>query len=658
MKNLLLAAMLFAAMGLYGQTSMWSKKVSKGAFMSQLDDGKIFLKDNTKIYLINNETGETEWENSVATKKDPSFFENLPIMYFEGKSYAVIDATTGNVIDDSKIKTEVLNISYFWDIGRVIVELEREKNLHILNVDLNDLSKSWNTKIGKVQKALMGLVSRETENAPSISEDGSVILVDKKFISIVGADGSVKKRIEYKKNLKKVGYNQAKSILYVLEDNKKLHFIDVTNGNTNATLELKERDLKLNVLGDGSTINIVQKKEIRILDGIDGSQKGSHEFKDKVKHAYIDEATGDLFVLSKKLLAQIDHANGNVLRQADFDKDFGEIYQVVDKTILSGNNGVNIIDLATFKLTYPKPASIPPVHDYVEMDNDLVAYTYQIADKFSLNVVDAKGKTVWDKEFSSVTPPSLDVIGRGLLMISASEASYLNIEDGKSRWKDNVKVGPSFTYAIDQNNNDMYMYADKRLYKFAYEDGALSKSKEKFKFKDFDYETQKPQMMVLDDNVFLKGSNSVFVISKNGVPKHEMHYKRISTGSTLMQLANVVVTATAIGTGNAGEVITVYQGDQMVHKGGMVDGLNDNWAYAEGMKAKRRAKQNRGSNAYPYVFTKLSNGKRGLIFLDPSNGKERFDVPIEEKDPDYIVDDIDGCLFYMSKSSLKAYDVK
>ena len=66
-------------------------------------------------------------------------------------------------------------------------------------------------------------------------------------------------------------------MLYVLEDKKMLHFIDASNGNTNATIELKEKDLKLNVLGDGYTINIVQKKEIRILDGVDGSQKGSHE---------------------------------------------------------------------------------------------------------------------------------------------------------------------------------------------------------------------------------------------------------------------------------------------------------------------------------------------------------------------------------------------
>ena len=49
MKNILIVAMLLATLGLHAQTEMWSKQVSKGAFMSQLDDGKIFLKDKTKI---------------------------------------------------------------------------------------------------------------------------------------------------------------------------------------------------------------------------------------------------------------------------------------------------------------------------------------------------------------------------------------------------------------------------------------------------------------------------------------------------------------------------------------------------------------------------------------------------------------------------------
>ncbi len=657
MKNLLLLALLCIAFTANTQSELWTRKVSKGAFMSQLDDGKIFLKDKTKISLVNNTTGEIEWENKVATKDNPRFLENLPIMYFDGKSYAVIDATSGQVIDESKTKTEILNISYYWDVGRVIMELDRDKNLHILNIDLNDLSKSWNTKVGPVQKALFGLVSRESTNQPSITKDGSIVLVDKKFISILGSDGSIRERIEYKKKIKKQGYNQEKSILYVFEDDKKLHFIDVTTGKTNNTIELKEDDLKLNVLGDGSTINIVQKKEMIVLDGVSGEEKGRHEFKDKIKKAYIDEESGRLFALSKKMLSEIDHNSGQVIMEASFEKDFNNIYKVYDKTIISGNSGASPIDLSSLKLEYAKLPKIPPVHDYVDIGN-YVGYTYQIQDKFSLNVVDKRGKVVWDKSYSSVTPPSLDVIGNGLLMVSGSEVSYLSLKDGKNLWDDNVKVDPSFTYGIDEETNDMFMYSDKRLYKFDHSSGSITKSKEKFKFKDFDYEVQQPQLLVMPDAVFLKGSNTVFVISKKGELIHKNTYKQVSSGSSLMKLANIAVAVTAMGTGHAGKVITVYQGDQMVHKGSMVDDLNGNWAYAEDLKNERRAKQNRSSNAFPYVFTKLENGKRGLIFINPSTGEERFSVTLDEKNPTYNVDEIDGVLFHLSKASLKAYDVK
>ena len=657
MKNILFLAFFCIALTVNSQTELWTKQVSKGAYMSQLEDGKIFLKDKTKIYLVNNKTGDIEWENKVATKKDPKFFDELPIMYFEGKSYAVIDATSGDVIDKSNVKTEILNISYYWDIGRVIVEMDRDKNLHVLNMDLNDLSKSWNTKIGPVQKAVFGLVSRESTNQPAITKDGSMVLVDKKFISILTPDGSIKKRIEFKKKIKKVGFNQEKDVLYVFEDKKKLHFIDVTTGETNTTLDFKNDNLMLNVLGNGSNINIVQKKEMIVLNGVSGEEVGRHEFKDKIKQAYIDQESGRLFALSKKMIAEIDHSTGTIKLESSYEKDFNTIYKVYDKTILSGHRGSSPIDLSTLKLEYSKPANIPPVQDYIEL-GDYIGYTYQVVDKFSLNVVDKSGKIVWDKSFSSSVPPSLDVFDNGLLMISGSEASFLNIKTGKPLWDDKVKVDPSFTYAIDEETDDMFMYSDKRLYRFKFTDGSLSKSEDKFKFKDFDYMVQKPQLMVMPDAIFMKGSNTVFVISKDGTLQHEKTYKRISNGSTLMKLANVMVTAATIGTGNGHEVLTVYSEDELVYKGGMVDGLNDNWSYAEGMKNERRAKQNRSSNAFPYVFTKLEDDKRGLLFINPSTGDERFSIILDEKDPIYTVDDVDGVLFHLSKSSLKAYDLK
>jgi outer membrane protein assembly factor BamB len=656
MKNLLFIILFCIGSTAHAQSELWAITVSKGAFMNQLEDGKIFLKDKTNISLINNKTGEIEWENKVATQSNPEFLTDLPIMFFEGNSYAVIDATTGYIIDQNSAKTTILNISYFLEKGRVVLELARNKHLHILNIDLKNLSKSWSTDVGPAQKVGLGLFVRASENPPSITNNGSLVIVDKKYISILTKKGKVRQRLEFNKNLKALGFNKKVNTLYVIEDKKKLHFIDVSTGIAKAFVLLKDNNIKLRVFGDGSNIGIVQKKEIGIHDAANASQIGSYEFKTKIKEAYVDEESGKLYVLAKYKLIEIDES-GKVRKSVSFKKEFNDIYYVYGKTILSGPSGSSPVDLKTLKFEYPKLPNIPPIDDYIEF-GDYIGYTHYAGERFKFNVIDKNGDIVWDKSYNSFTIPSVDVIGDGLLIVSGSEVTYVSTETGESIWNDKVKVNASFTYGVDEATNDMYMYSDKRLYKFDYSNGTLSRSEDKFKFKDFDYETLQPQLFVLPDAIFMKGSNTVFVLEKDGTLKHEKTYKRTSNGSTILQLVNVVFTAIAIGTGNAGEVVSVYSDNQVIHQGGMVDVLNDSWDYAEQMKYNRRLKQNRSSNIYPYVFTKLEDDKRGLIFINPSDGEERFSILLDEKNPTYIVDDYDGVLFHLNKTSLKAYDLK
>lgn len=46
------------------------------------------------------------------------------------------------------------------------------------------------------------------------------------------------------------------------------------------------------------------------------------------------------------------------------------------------------------------------------------------------------------------------------------------------------------------------------------------------------------------------------------------------------------------------------------------------------------------------------------MFLNPENGNERFDIELDESDPNFIVDEIEGVLFYLNKTSLSAYSLK
>ena len=657
MKNLLLLIVLTISFQGYGQTKMWSQKVSKGAFISQLDDGKIFLKNKTKISLINNVTGDIEWSNNVATKDDPKFLDGLPIMYFEGKSYAVIDASTGDVIDESKVKTTVLNTSYYWDKGKVVMELSRKKKLNVLSIDLNDLSKSWTTEVGKVQKSFMGLVTRSTANQPSFAANGTMILVDKKFISYISAEGKIMDRVEYKKDIEKLGYNNEMDILYVLEDNKKLHFIDVVSNKTINTVELKEKNPDFSILDNGNSVAVTQKKELLMLNAKDGNEIKRHSFDDKVNFTYNDGANNKFYVLVKKDIVELNVADGSIVSQKTLDDDYNEIYTVGDKTVIAKSGKVNLIDLSAMKNQYAKAARIPAVQDHLVMGN-LDIFTHQSVGKFFLTAMDQKGKKVWDNQYVAANTPALDVIDGNLLIITTEEAEYISAKTGKKIWKEKISTGPSFDFTVDKANDRLVMHSDKKLAFIDLKTGKLTKTKEKLKFKDFDYETQSPTIIAGSDYILLKGSNTIYVTDKKGSVKMKEDYKSVDNNSGLMKMASIAVTVGAIATGNAGKVITVHQNGEMVHKGSMVDGLNDTWADAESAKAERQAKQNKTSNAFPYVYTKLKSKKKALVFIDPATGKERFDVVVNEKTPNYIVDEVDGVLFVVSQTSLKAFDLK
>jgi len=657
LKNIFVLVLSFVVLSLNAQDVLWTQNVSKDAYMSQLDNGSIFLKDKTKIALIDHKTGEVKWENNIATKDDPLFLDNLPIMYFEGNTYAVIDATTGQIIDEARGNTEILNISYFWSLGRVILEMERGGSLYLLNVNLNELSQSWSTNVRPVKTDMWGLTNQPIVTKPSITKNGSVVLFDDKFISIIDKDGNLKKHNEYFNKIEKLGFNREKNMLYMIEDEKFLQYIDINDGRTVATIKIGNGDSMLKVHGDGSTISVVDKKDLIFLDGVTGKEINRKQFDKKINQTYIDPQSGKFYVLTKKKISEVDYPTGKILRATEFDKDYKSIYRVYNKTFVDANGAVNPIDLATLKLGYAKPAKIPPVQDYVVFNKSTIAYTNQSENRFSLNVVNAQGKVIWDKSITSAFPPSLDVINDGVLIVSGAYVDYLSVKDGKSLWNQKVPVKAYFTWNVDKETQDLYMYADKRLHKFDYTTGALTRFEEKLMLKDFDYGTQKPQLLVLSDGIFLKGSNTIYVLSKDGKIKHQKTYKRISSGSSFLNIANIVVTAGVIGTGNVGEILTVYHDDQMVHKGGLVDPLSDSARYADRMADARRAKQNRSSNAFPYVFTKIDKDQRGLIFINPSTGEERFVVPMSVKSPKYIVDDIDGILFHLDNTELKAYDV-
>jgi len=646
MKNALLFYLLLLSISANSQSELWSRDVSKYTSMTQLENGMIFLKDRSKISAINHKNGDVIWEKRFPSKQEPQFLEDLPVVFFEGEPFAIIDASTGHIIDQSDEKTTVLDISYFWEEAKAVVQLTRQNILYILSIDLNDSTKSWIKDIGKVEKAQLGTTPRKITQESILTKDGTLLFVDKKFAAIIDSTGANAQRLNFKKKITFVAVNQTKNMLYLLEDDKKLHFIDVLNLKSNATFEFDNTNLLITILGDGSTIGVAQRNELRILDGVLGMQVGSQGFDRKINVVYNDEESGRSYVLTHKSLMEIDPQTGGIINTSIFKNAFYQLYKVYDKVILSGPSGISPVNLEKLTLEHVILSKIPRVHDYVEVGK-YVCYTNQSRTDFSLHVVDQYGNVGWGDTFYSAVTPSLDVIGNGLLLVSGRKVRYLNVESGSSIWDQSVEVDPSFTFEIDEENDDLFMYSEKRLYHFDYSKGSLTRSNDKFKFDDFDYALQQPRMIVLPNAVFLKGSNTIFVVSKDGELIHKKTYQRINNGSTFWRIAGAIAAVATITSVNDNEMVNIYS-----------DVMYESGYHADRIDYSRRIQQNRSSRQFPFVYSKIGKDKKGLIFLNPENGDERFFIALEDKEPKYIVDNVDGILFHLGKDSLQAFDIR
>ncbi|MGE5355053.1 MAG: hypothetical protein ACM3PT_02360 [Deltaproteobacteria bacterium] len=654
-EKILFSVFILISINLNAQKQLWSLDVSKNSFFKQLEDGKIFVKEENSISLIDNTTGKSVWKNNLEIDSEPLFLDNLPIMYFDGKSFAIIDATNGEIISKSNIRTKILDINYYWEKHRIILEMSRDNKLVIFSLDLKNFKNSFTTEIGEVEKELFGLSESRTLNKPSLTDNGSIILVDKKYVTLVSNEGKITKRIEFKDKIKKVAFNEFKNILYILEDEKKLHFVNITNGNLNAQIKVSEDGLELNLFDNGSILSLAQEKYILFLDAETGTQLAKKDYPDKVLSVFADN--NKLYVSSKKTLDQLNPADGSVINTKSFNSYLYKIYKIKDFVFIQENYNLNLLDLNTLNPFFKYPVACSEVNNFLLTDQNYIFLGLKY-NEFSLCVVDKNGNKKWNIKFPAYDMPSVDIIKNGLFIMNDANVFYFDINTGKSLWNTSITKVPSFTYLVDEDQEKIFMYNDNRIFIFDTKSGQLKESKDVIRFKDFDYESQKPQIMSLTNSLFIKGSNSVFVTDLNGNIKYSKDYPAISSTSGLVKLATVAVTVAAIGTGHADKVLTVYSGDNMVHKGGMVDGLNNAWDIAEQMKADRQNKQNQSSYDFPFVLTKNKQSKKCLMFLNPENGNERFDIELDESDPNFIVDEIDGVLFYLNKTSLSAYNLK
>ena len=637
----------------FSQEEIWSINVGKDAFMTQIETGHILIKEKKKITLLDHLTGEALWSTPVSTKDDPVFLDNLPIFYFSGKSFALINAKDGTLLESDENRTHVANVHYFWEKGKIVFELYKNFHLCITVLDLHDL-KVTSTHVEAIVNQIFGIHSGK--NDISLAEDGSLIIVDFRTLVIIDPDGKIKHTTKFKKTIEKIDFNTKNNYLYLLEG-RTLHFVNTNSGKIESTIKLKDSDFSFDLIDDGDIFATRDGKKLTFLNSTNGTVIAEKIYDEKIRYTYLDPKTNKYYLSLKKSVHEINHKDAETIRSAEVGKSIGKLYLIQDRIFMNDNGGTNEIDLETLKPKYSRPIPLLAVTDVLVADDNIL---YINIKESKMYMVDKSGAIKWDKDYSNRVLKSVDIMPAGVLAITDAQAYLYDVKAGESILENKIATGPSMVYILNEETNILTFYSSKRIKRLNLNTGKMTVSEERIGFKDFDYSKMKPYMSINDKYIYLKGSNSIYILDLDCNLLYEKHYKRLDNKSKLVAIANAALALTAT-------IVIVSQLDDIHitshdHSSSFdhdIDFFDGSMNYTREFNSKRRRQQNRTSAMYPYVHTRFENGKdRGLIFIDQTNGKHKYVIKMPEKEPIYIVDEIDGQLYYITDTKLTAYTLK
>ncbi|MFT6334918.1 MAG: hypothetical protein ACJATI_001664 [Halioglobus sp.] len=646
----------------YAQDVAWTfDNLGKHANIIQTDDGMILLSDETSLISLQPRTGELNWTvKDIKDLDELSLMSDFPYLKNTGKYYSIIDSRDGKLLSYHPEKTYIVRIDELLGAGKLIFNLKSDNKDVVEVLDLKT-NKLWSTKIADKIKG-NGILGTYDTPKPVVTDSGKLLIFRKEAFHILNInDGSIQAQIELEDSYDLLSVTEDKSAFIIHWDNKMLKAYSAETGDL--LWETKNKSKNLEVLSAGADNNdwlLLDKKKYTIYDTKSNSPKIEGKWKSEPTFFYNFE--NRLFAGIKKDLVELDKTTLEIIKNKTFEHNVKSL-SMVNGTILIQTKYMNEINLNDFNLVYPYKNKIPfLISDIIDTDN-YVLYVNRSYQNMETAAINKNGKELWSYSSTSISPPSIDILqGDRILIITDTKMAMLNAVDGEKIWKKNLTLKPGFAYALNENTNNLSIYNDNKTGYINLDTGELFMFNEKVKFKDFDHNLLSPSIAMLDNGIYLKGSNSIAYYKLDGTQVYNNHYKKSDNSSAFMKLAGAAVTVGALASGNAGKVMTVTNAStgEVLHKGSMVDDINNNYAYSEQMAAKRQRNANRGSFAIPYVFTKLESGDRGLIFFDMLTGEEKYNITMTEKEPKYIFDEYEKMIYYKDtkEKKIKAFSLK
>ncbi|WP_417876645.1 PQQ-binding-like beta-propeller repeat protein [Winogradskyella sediminis] len=244
---------------------------------------------------------------------------------------------------------------------------------------------------------------------------------------------------------------------------------------------------------------------------------------------------------------------------------------------------------------------------------------------------------------------------QGLIYITSEDANIVNLATGESVWKKPLKYKNSASVAstFDTENDRYLIAAANKIYAIDANSGDVSELTQ-IKFEEKEAANT---IDIRDDNIFLAASQNMMLLGKEGKEIYHSYHKAPGKSGFMKVVGGVVAaaslvatasTALAAGANNNGigtNNLRNYNdyGKEAKRASEMFASISD----ASFKMMSQRFKATSATKDAQFILTKIGKNV-GLVKVNKDTGNIEKEIILNNKKPEYKVDDYGGYLFYQA----------
>jgi hypothetical protein len=589
---------------------------SKVQWMQQSNTGTLVLATNSALIGLQPAQQKVAWEIKELGSAQEDAYQNI-----EGTPYflittratlglgkpqtSIIEAETGRIIFNSKeAEVKVEKATPMPELQGLLIQGVRNKKKFIGLIDISNGSEKWSVDIADAKGGLGGLMRKI-----------------KKSINAVFAKDPM---IDANKNV-------------IVVDGKEAFCIDGQKGDFIWKKEFDEKIEDALLTNEKDKLFVSYERRVDLLTVADG------------KSAY-----------GEKLLKIKGTCNG----LSTYDK---------DNYVLMHSNGVNIFNAVTGELRWKKESDLDNIVDVRICDKGIIAIAPDEGkdDETKIYLINKDGKKEWKTDVKGIVQ-ILEPTEKGIVFFTTERANLLTYDKGDEVWKKDVRLKEAPFFAFDNPNKKIIVYSDERLYAYDVPSGTIDIINEKLKLKGFDEDKDVATIEVRKNGYLVSSSQSMAMVDFSGKEAFNINYKEagasklarlgmkaLSVASSVASATNDIKSLRVAGTSTTPDGTTVVHLEQDQNSNAYQnarafgDAGSGLWS-----AANARYYATKKTKEHNYILTKL-DGVNGLVKVEKESGKEIQQFPFGDKDPAYIVDEVENKLYVVVKDKfLQVYELK